>query len=86
MATNEHLEHLKSLPDANTRAQYLLATSLAYTKDPELREVIENAARGDGYYSQVLAASLPRPDKKSPKPKKPNPNHPVNPFWKKGDK
>jgi len=88
MAKNELLDLINSFPDAESRARAIHERCLWLTNDPKLRKVINIAAMGDGYYSRLLATSLPPPDKKSRNgaPRRRRPNHPVNPSWKKDDR
>lgn len=88
MAKNELLDHINSFPDVESRAHFIHENCLAFTNTPELRGVIEAAAGGSGYYSRLLAASLPRP-KKEPRAgaaRRRRPNRPVNPVQTKGGK
>lgn len=88
MAKNELVDLIKSFPDADSRAHFLLENCLAFTNDPDLQESTEAAAMGDGPHSRLLAALLPRTEKKvrPTSNRRRRPNRPVNPFWTKGGK
>lgn len=86
MAKNELVDHMKSFPDADSRAHFALESGLAFTNAPELRELIEMAAMGDGPHSRLLAASLPRQEKKKARLVNSRRNRAVSPRGTEGAK